>query len=532
MLFFCIMDALTGFLKKYCQIPLSANKAFPVQKNSSSVYNNIFCLFGCLLPLSTVKSSADNPTSQNAPIAGAPRRTLRLLEAVVLIVGLVIGSGIFKAPSAVAGMTGDNSYMFIAWGLGGVVSLIGALCYAELATAFPHAGGDYHFIERAYGKSVAFLFGWARISVITTGSIALLAFVFGDYMERLFSLNIGNLRCGSFIYAMAIVVILSWLNIRNVKTGMRTQALFTAIQILCLLFIIGSALFLTLTGKGNPPSSPSSTSASSINLPGFGLAMVFVLLTFGGWNEAAYISAELENSRKNMVRALILSITVITVLYLLVTWSYWTSLGLPGMVSSKTIAADTMQLVWGDAAEKIISLMIAISSLTSINATIIVGARSSYAMGQDWKPLNRLGVWNTERNTPVNALIVQCIASIVLVILGTLIGGGFNSMVEFTAPVFWLFFLLIGIALFILRKQSHADNAFRVPLYPVLPVIFCLTCAYMLWSSLSYVYNQSFGNINAAWIGVGVLLIGLVLLGIIKRFHTTAEQASSSNHTL
>ena len=471
-----------------------------------------------------MKPASDNPSAQNATVQGTPRRTLKLFEAIVLIVGLVIGSGIFKAPSAVAGMTGDSTYMFIAWILGGVISLIGALCYAELTTAFPHAGGDYHFVERAYGKSVAFLFGWARISVITTGSIALLAFVFGDYMERLFSLNIGNLQCGSFIYAVAIVIILSWLNIRNVHTGMRTQALFTAIQVICLLLIIGSAIYLSLTGTGSPETAPSSTApASSLNMSGFGLAMVFVLLTFGGWNEAAYISAELENGRKNMVRALMLSITAITLLYLLVTWSYWTSLSLPGMAASKTIAADTMQLVWGDAAEKIISLMIAVSSLTSINATIIVGARSSYAMGQDWKPLSRLGVWNTERNTPVNALIVQCLASIVLVILGTLIGGGFNSMVEFTAPVFWLFFLLTGIALFILRKHPRADNAFKVPLYPVLPIIFCLTCAYMLWSSLSYVYNQSLGNINAAWIGVGVLLIGLVLLAIIKRLNTKTQ---------
>ncbi|MBR7070385.1 MAG: amino acid permease [Oxalobacter sp.] len=461
----------------------------------------------------------ENHPSQDSPAQGTPRRTVRLLEAIVLIIGLVIGSGIFKAPTAVAGMTGNSSGMFIAWILGGVVSLIGALCYAELATAFPHAGGDYHFIERAYGRSVAFLFGWARISVITTGSIALLAFVFGDYMQRLFSLDIGNLQCGSFIYAIAIVIILSWLNIRNVHTGMRTQALFTAIQVICLMLIIGGAVYLTLTGNGNPQTMQPQTAAPSMDFSGFGLAMVFVLLTFGGWNEAAYISAELENGRKNMVRALVFSITAITLLYLLVNWAYWTSLGLPGMASSKTIAADTMQLVWGEAAEKIISLMIAVSSLTSINATIIVGARSSYAMGQDWKPLRKLGVWNTERNTPVNALVVQCLASIVLVILGTLIGGGFNSMVEFTAPVFWLFFLLAGISLFILRKQPRADNAFRVPFYPVLPIIFCLTCGYMLWSSLSYVYDQSLGNINAAWIGVAVLLIGLGLLGIIRRLH-------------
>jgi amino acid transporter len=464
-----------------------------------------------------VKPATDHPETQDATNQGTPRRTLRLFEAIVLIIGLVIGSGIFKAPSAVAGMTGDTSAMFVAWAIGGCVSLIGALCYAELATAFPHAGGDYHFIERAYGKSIAFLFGWARISVITTGSIALLAFVFGDYMERLLPLSPAGSQLGPFIYAVAIIIILTWLNIQNVHTGLRTQALFTAIQVICLIMIVGGAIYFNLMHTGTPETTVQPHTTTSSSLSGFGLAMVFVLLTFGGWNEAAYISAELENGAKNMVRALILSISAITVLYLLVTWAYWSSLGLAGMASSKTIAADTVQLVWGDATEKIVSLMVALSSLTSINATIIVGARSSFAMGQDWKPLSKLGVWNSKRNTPVNALVIQGIASIALTALGLLTGSGFNSMVEFTAPVFWLFFLLAGISLFILRKHPRPKTAFKVPLYPIIPVIFCLTCAYMLWSSLSYVYDQSLGGINAAWVGVAVLLIGLVLLWIIKR---------------
>lgn len=450
-----------------------------------------------------------------------PKRILKLGEAVVLIVGLVIGSGIFKAPSSVAGMSGSSTNMFGAWILGGVISLIGALCYAELATAFPHAGGDYHFIERTYGKSVGFLFGWARISVITTGSIALLAFVFGDYMERLFPLSFNGGHSGPFTYAVLIILILSWLNIRNVQTGMKAQTLFTCIQVASLILIVGGAFYLMMTGNHMPATAPAEQQTT--NLSGFGMAMVFVLLTFGGWNEAAYISAELENSRKNMVRALVLSLTAITLLYLAVTWAYWSCLGFHGLASSQAVAADLANLVFGDAAEKVLSLMVAISTVTSINATIIVGARSSFAMGQDWPVLSKLGQWDSERNTPVNALWIQCLASIVLVVLGAMTGGGFNTMVEFTAPVFWLFFLLTGIALFILRKQPRSPEAFQVPLYPVLPIIFCLTCAYMLWSSLSYVYNQSLGGVNAAWFGVGVLLIGLILLWIIRLLTKKSE---------
>ena len=153
------------------------------------------------------------------PTENAPQRVLGLREAVALIVGIVIGAGIFKTPSMVAGMTGSVAWMFGAWILGGVMSLIGALCYAELATAYPHAGGDYHFLRRAYGRGVAFLFGWARFSVIVTGSIALLAFVFGDYMQQVLPLPSLGPVPGSTIYAALSVVVLSLVNLRSTRAA-------------------------------------------------------------------------------------------------------------------------------------------------------------------------------------------------------------------------------------------------------------------------------------------------------------------------
>ncbi len=472
--------------------------------------------------MSQSPASQKNPTTAES---GLPRRTLGLREAITLIVGIVIGAGIFKTPAVVASMTGNSSFMFLAWVAGGIVSLIGALCYAELATAYPDAGGDYYFLHRAYGRSVSFLFGWARLSVITTGSIALLSFVFGDYMNQVISLDWFDSGSGTTIYAIGIILILSWVNLKNVHTGMATQTIFTVLQVLCLLSIVGTAIYLFVTGSPaeTVPATIDVLPVSTFSHSNFGLAMVFVLLTFGGWNEAAYISAELKGNHRNMVKALTFSIFIITALYILVTWAYWQGLGFTGMVKSHTIAADLMQIAFGPAAQKIISLMIAISALTSINATIIVGARTSYAMGRDWPLLHKLGIWDTVRNTPANALWVQCVASLILVILGSWIGSGFKSMVEFTAPVFWIFFLLAGISLFILRlREPETPRPFKVPFYPVIPLIFCGTCAYMLWSSLSYVYDQSLGGINAAWIGVAVLLIGIILLLLINRI--TPEQ--------
>jgi amino acid transporter len=217
------------------------------------------------------------------------------------------------------------------------------------------------------------------------------------------------------------------------------------------------------------------------------------------------------------VKALVLSLLIITALYLLVTWAYWHGLGLTAMAKSEAVAADLLRAAFGPVGEKLIAIFIAVAALTSINATIIVGARTSYATGRDWRVLAKLGEWDEERGTPANALLIQCAAALLLVVVGAASGGGFKAMVEFTAPVFWLFFLLSGVSLFVLRvREPETERPFKVPLFPLLPLLFCAMCGYMLWASLSYVYSQSLGGLNAAWIGVAVLAIGLLLLLLIR----------------
>jgi basic amino acid/polyamine antiporter, APA family len=452
---------------------------------------------------------------------GEPLAVLRLHEAVAIIVGIVIGAGIFKAPALVASMAGSPGWMFGAWALGGVVSLIGALCYAELATAYPDAGGEYNFLHRAYGRNVSFLFGWARFSVITTGSIALLAFVFGDYVSEVVPLG----PRGPALYAAAVITLLTLVNLRGIKTSAAAQSGFTVIEVAGLLLIVVAGLFLLGNETGAAPVASPAAPASAPSFSGFGLAMVFVLLTYGGWNDAAYISAELKGGRRNMVRALVLSIGIITMLYLMVTWAYWSGLGLEGMAKSEAIAADLLRVAFGETASTLIAIMVAIATLTSINATMIVGARTSFAVGRDWPVLGRVGEWDDSRGRPVAALVLQGAAALVLVAIGALAGGGFRTMVEFTAPVFWLFFLLSGLSLFVLRaREPQVERPFKVPLYPVLPIIFIAACAYMLWSSLSYVYSQALGGFNAAWIGVGVLAVGAVVLLLLR--NSTSLRAS------
>lgn len=430
--------------------------------------------------------------------APQPHRTLRILDATAIVVGIVIGAGIFKTPSLVAANTPNEWMLLGAWLLGGVVSLIGALCYAELATAYPHAGGDYHFLRRAFGANVSFLFAWARISVIQTGSIALLAFVFGDYLATVFSVG----PYSTPLYAALVVIVLTALNASGLKHGSRAQNVLTHIEVLGLVFIaIAGLAWAAPTSDAVPAAAP----AVSME-PAFGMAMVMVLLTYGGWNEAAYVSSEIRGFPRNVVYALCASIGLVTLLYVLVNIAYLHGLGLAGMAQSDTIAADLMRNALGDTGALWVGALVAVAALTSINATMITGARMTYAFGQDYAVLGFMGRWNARASTPVNALIVQALVALALVGLGTLTRQGFSTVVEYTAPVFWLFFFLAGLSLFWLRaKDPRTPRPFRVPFYPLTPLLFCATCLYMLASSLAYT------GIGAL-VGVAVLVLGIPLL--------------------
>ncbi|MFN7645160.1 MAG: APC family permease [Burkholderiales bacterium] len=456
---------------------------------------------------------------------GAPRETLGPREAIAIVVGIVIGAGIFKAPSLVAMNSPSQAWMLGAWVLGGVVSIIGALCYCELATAYPSAGGDYHFLHRAFGRRVSFLFAWSRFSVITTGSIALLAFVFGDYMTQVVSLG----PWSAALWGAGSIVALTWLNVRGVRQGAATQVALTVLEVggLVLVFVAGIVAATQELGASAPQAAAAAVApAAAFSLPAFGFAMVFVLLTFGGWNEGAYISAELRDRQRNMVPVMIGSLALVTLLYLGANWAYLAGLGLDGMAKSQAVAADLLGIVFGKTGEVLISLMVAIAALTSINATMIVGARSNFAAGRDWPALGRLGEWVDDRGTPVNAMLLQGGFALALMLLGLATGGGFSTMVEYTAPVFWLFFLLAGLSLFVLRvREPDTPRPFRVPLYPVLPLVFCGACAYMLQSSLGYVGGNTFLGVNAAWVGVAVLAAGVLLMLAVSRGVTAGHEA-------
>ena len=445
-------------------------------------------------------------TNAATSVADAPRPALSVFDAVMIIVGIVIGGGIFALPPAIAGLTGSFDWMLIAWGAGAALTLVGALCYAEMASTFPHAGGDYHFLTRAFGRDLSFFFGWARVTVILTGSIAMLGFVCGDYLTRVLDLG----PYSSALYAALIIVALTLVNIAGLRESARAQNVLTAIEVGGLLLVVLAGLMVTAPSS----TAPAAAAASSGGMPAmFGLALVFVLFTFGGWNEAAYISAEVKGGQRAILKVLVISILILTAIYFVFVLALVKGLGFDGLKASKAVGADMMRAAFGPLGEKLIGTMVAVAALTSINATMIVGARNNFALGQDWPLLSFMSKWHGARNAPVVALLVQAGIALLLVAVAAVEKGGVATMVEFTAPVFWGFLVLVGIGLFVLRfRFAHVARPFKVPGYPILPIAFIATCGYLFYSSLAYAHSRS----ALQW--SGYLMIAGLIAWLIARF--------------
>ena len=435
-----------------------------------------------------------------------PRPTLTLADAMAMIVGIVVGAGIFRAPSIVAGNVASETAFLLLWLAGGLVSLIGALCYAELGSAFPSAGGEYYFLRRAFGGWLAFLFAWARMSVVQTGAIAAIGFAFGDYASQVWPLGAHS----SAWYAGGAVVAITALNVSGTTQGKWLQNLLTAALAIGMMTVV-------VAGAAKPAAATVAAAAPSSTPLFSGLAIIFVMLTYGGWNEAAYLTAEIRDARRNVVRALVGGLLVVTLLYILMNFAYVRVLGLEGMRQSKAVAADLMRAAFSDTGAVVLSLIVIAATLSTLNATVFTGARTNYAVGRDYRLFRWLGYWTPGANAPVNALLWQGAITLALVYFASSTKDGFETLVAYTAPAFWLFFLLTAVSLFVLRRQPPANPApFRVPLYPLTPLIFCGMCGYMLWKSLEYAMSIDSGSIGAR-LGIAVLLAGVPLMFYAER---------------
>ncbi len=450
-----------------------------------------------------------NPGAMNA----VPKTLLSVPDGIFLTIGMVIGVGIFKLPPVVAGNTGGEAQFLLAWLLGGVVSLCGALVYAELASRHAETGGEYTFLSRGLGPGAAFLFAWSRMTVIQTGAIVAVAFAFGDYASEL--LRLGDKSPA--IWAALGVIALTALNLAGTLQSKTVQKVVQIALITVLVMLALVALF----GDGTPRPLPQGAGTGA-----FGLAMIFVLFTFGGWNEAAYLGGELREARRNMARVLVWGIAGVTALYLLVNVAYLAALGMGGMRESKAVAADVMRLVAGERGALLLALVVCVSALTTMNAAVFTGARTTWAFGRDFRLFRGLGVWRESGSTPANALLLQGAIMLALVLAGANTQDGFSAMVAYTAPVFWTFFLLTGVTLFVFRARGAAAPTFSVPLYPIVPIAFLGMCLYMLWSSIDYIRNPVYGPKFGMMVLAGLFIMAAgIPLYFLARGRTTQAAA-------
>lgn len=436
--------------------------------------------------------------------AGArPRATLSVADAVAILVGIVVGSAIFETPSLIAANVGSARALVAVWIAGALVSVLGALCWAELGSLHPDAGGDYHFLRRAFGRDLGFLYAWSRMAVIQSGSIALIAFVFGDYASQIARLG----PWSPALWAGGAVAILTLLHLAGIHASKRGQMWLSVAQVAGLLLLVAAGC---AAGGAGPVDVPTPPARGSI-----GLAMVLVLLTYGGWNEAAFLSAEIRDPRRNVLRALLISVALIATLYVLINLVMLRTLGIAGMAASRAIGADVMRRAAGEPGAIALSLLVVVCTLASINAMLFTGARTNYALGRDFALFEWLGRWRTAGAVPRNALLVQGTIVLCLIGFGAISRRGFEAMVEYSAPTFWLFLLLTTLALIRLRTMERRGGGaiapgpagFRVPLYPAIPLAFAAACAYLLYSSLRYTGAGALAGLGVVALGGAVLLV-------------------------
>ena len=406
----------------------------------------------------------------------APKKQLTLFDSTCLIVGIIIGAGIYQVVPDVAKGTSYWWAFLGIWIVGGLISLCGALGYAELAAAYPKEGGDYLYLTRAYGRWAGFLFGWLQLVVVRPGDIAAMAFIFARYAQTIYDpfLHAMAKDWSHLIYAVAAVGVLTGINIVGVPQGKWTQNLLTTAKALGLLVIVAVAVM-------GPAAAPSSAIAESrpLSLATLSLALILVLFTFGGWNEMAYVAAEVKNPARNIVRALVLGTAAVTLLYLLVNGAFLYTLGLAGVANSKAVAADTVSTLFPKLGAAIVGALICISALGATNGLIFAGARISYAVGTDHRIFPHWADGIRRTGTPVRALLLQGLIAVGLIVLL----GSFVNAILYTAAAVYSFYLATNLAVIVLRfREPDARRPYRVTGYPLTTIVFCLVCAFLIQS--------------------------------------------------
>jgi APA family basic amino acid/polyamine antiporter len=431
------------------------------------------------------------------------KRTLGSRDLTLLVVGNVIGSGIFLVPASVLKQSGESMTIALAvWLVGGVLSLMGALSYAELGGMDPGAGGLYAYIRDGFGAFPAFLYGWTLFFVIGAGTIATLAVAAANYMTQFAPMT----PTQKSVVAVTLIVIMVVINVRGTKGSASVQNLATGIKVLAILAM--SALLFAL-GDGAAAMAAADTVAHTVapvSVTGIGLSVISVLWAYEGWQYVTFVAGEAKDPQRTIPRALIVGTLILIGIYLAANIAYVAALGTARMAASERVAGDAVAAVLGPTAGKAIALAIIISMYSAAHATVITVPRVYFAMARDGLFFRKLTEIHPTYGTPAVAVVSSCAWAAVLAMTGT-----FEQLLTYVVFIGWIFYALGAAAVIALRiKRPDAVRPFRVPGYPVTPAVFVLAAAVI-------VGNTVLSQPRQAAIGIGVVLLGAPAYLLWKR---------------
>lgn len=444
-------------------------------------------------------------TRPATPAGATYARRLGLFSATMVVVGGIIGSGIFLNPSIVAQRVRSAPLTLGTWVIGGVIAVLGAFCYAELGARRPRVGGAYAYLREAFGPLPAFLYGWALLLVIATGATAAVAVTFARYAAALLALP----ERATVPLAVAAIAVLSAINYVGVKPGAVTQNVFTVLKLVALGLLIAVGLFAVRVDVGPLLAMAGGGAAVPVAVSGaapvgafgvvevVGVALVPILFAYGGWQQSNFIAEEIVDAERTLPRAILIGVAVVVAVYVLANAAYLRVLGVAGLAASGAPAADLLERTLGPAGRVVISAGIACSTFGFLNLVILVSPRVYQAMAADGVFVPRLAALHPRFRTPALAIVVQGAWAILLTLSGT-----YAQLLDYVVFGDWIFFGLTAAALFVYRRRQSGHVGFRAPGYPLTPLLFVLAATYVVVSSVA-------SNPRNAAIGTGLLALGV-----------------------
>ena len=410
----------------------------------------------------------------------------------MIVMGGIIGSGIFINPYVVARQVHSTALILGAWAAGGVIAILGAFVYAELAALRPEVGGQYAYLRDAWHPSVAFLYGWALLLVIQSGGMAAVAVAFASYMKALTGLG-----APEWLIAVAALTVLTAINCLGVRSGSNTQTVLMLLKLAAIAMLIVVGLMMDFEPAQRIAAAPPTLLA-------FAAAMTPVMFAYGGWQTASFMSGELRDPRRDLARGLLYGVLGVLAVYLLTNVAYLRALGTEGLAATTTPASAVMRLALGQRGATLIAAGIAISTLGFLSQGMLTAPRVYYAMAEDGVFFKAVAKVHPRTQVPVVAIALQGLVAVIVALSGT-----YEQILSYVVSVDFIFFGLTGAALFVFRRRQDAAT-FRTPGHPVTTAIFTLAC----WVIVAGTFARS--PVNST-IGLGILLAGLPAFWLWRR---------------